>query len=73
MRISVSISTRALSKRDMRLTLQRSDDPNVYQLQDHEGETIIGKFYEEELSAVDKKDDDSTNSRWNAIWNTKTV
>ena len=24
---------------------------------DHEGEPIIGKFYEEELSAVNKKDD----------------
>ena len=32
-------------------------DPNVYELVDHEGEPIIGKFYEEELSAVDKKDD----------------
>ena len=31
-------------------------DPNVYELVDHEGEPIIGKFYEEELSAVDKKD-----------------
>lgn len=29
---------------------------NVYELMDHEGEPIIGKFYEEELSAVDKKD-----------------
>ena len=32
-------------------------DPDVYELVDHEGEPVIGKFYEEELSAVDKKDD----------------
>ena len=32
-------------------------NPNVYEIEDHEGEPIIGKFYEEELSAVDKKDD----------------
>ena len=32
-------------------------DPNMYEMEDHEGEPIIGKFYEEELSAVDKKDD----------------
>ena len=32
-------------------------DPNMYEREDHEGEPIIGKFYEEELSAVDKKDD----------------
>ena len=32
-------------------------DPNMYELQDHESEAIIGKFYESELSAVDKKDD----------------
>ena len=32
-------------------------DPTVYQLEDHEGEPIVGKFYEEELSAVEKKDD----------------
>ena len=31
-------------------------DPTVYELDDHEGEPIIGKFYEEELSAVNKKD-----------------
>ena len=31
--------------------------PNVYELADHEGEPIVGKFYEEELSAVEKKDD----------------
>ena len=31
-------------------------DPNVYELDDHEGEPIIGKFYEEELSAVNKND-----------------
>ena len=32
-------------------------DPNMYALEDHEREPIIGKFYENELSAVDKKDD----------------
>ena len=32
-------------------------DLTVYQLEDHEGDPIIGKFYEEELSAVEKKDD----------------
>ena len=32
-------------------------DPNMYEIEDHEGEPIIGKFYEEELSAVNKKDD----------------
>ena len=32
-------------------------DPNVYELENHEGEPIIGKFYEEELSAVKKMDD----------------
>ena len=31
-------------------------DPTVYEPEDHEGEPIIGKFYEEELSAVNKKD-----------------
>ena len=31
-------------------------DPNMYEIEDYEGEQIIGKFYEEELSAVDKKD-----------------
>ena len=31
-------------------------DPNMYELEDHEQEPIIGKFYESELSAVDKKD-----------------
>ena len=32
--------------------------PNVYELEDPEdGELIIGKFYEEELSAVKKKSD----------------
>ena len=30
-------------------------DPTVYELEDHEGEPIIGKFYEEELSTVNKK------------------
>ena len=34
-------------------------DPDVYDLEDHEGEPIIGKFCEEELSAIDKKDDDA--------------
>ena len=33
------------------------EEPNVYELVDHKGEQIIGKFYEK-LSAVDKKDDD---------------
>ena len=32
-------------------------DPNMYEIEDHEGEPIIRKFYEEELSAVNKKDD----------------
>ena len=32
-------------------------DPTVYEIEDHEGEPIIGKFYEQELSAVNKKDD----------------
>ena len=32
-------------------------NPNMYEIEDHEGEPIIGKFYEEELSAVNKKDD----------------
>ena len=32
-------------------------DPTVYELEDHEDEPIIGKFYEEELSVVNKKDD----------------
>ena len=31
--------------------------PTVYELEDHEKEPIIGKFYEEELSPVEKKDD----------------
>ena len=32
-------------------------DPNMYEIEDSEArEPIIGKFYEEELSAVDKKD-----------------
>ena len=31
-------------------------DPTMYELDDHEGEPIIEKFYEEELSAVNKKD-----------------
>jgi hypothetical protein len=29
----------------------------MYEIESHDGEPIIGKFYEEELSAVDKKDD----------------
>ena len=32
-------------------------DPTVNELEDHEGEPIIRKFYEEELSTVNKKDD----------------
>ena len=32
-------------------------DPTVYEIEDLEGEPFIGKFYEEELSEVDKKDD----------------
>ena len=28
----------------------------MYETEDHEGEPIIGKFYEDELSAVDKED-----------------
>ena len=32
-------------------------DPKVYELEDHGGEPIVRKFYEEELSAVEKKDD----------------
>ena len=32
-------------------------DPNMYKIEDHEGEPIIEKFYEEELSVVNKKDD----------------
>ena len=32
-------------------------DPTVYELEDHKDEPIIGKFYEEELSVVNKKDD----------------
>ena len=31
-------------------------DPTVYEIEDLEGEPIVGKFYEEELSSVDKKD-----------------
>ena len=29
--------------------------PNVYEIEDLEGEQIIGKFYEEELSGVNNK------------------
>ena len=32
-------------------------DPTVYETEDHEGEPIIGKFYEQELSLINKKDD----------------
>ena len=32
-------------------------NPTVYELEDHEGEPIVGKFYEEKLSPVEKKDD----------------
>ena len=31
--------------------------PNVYEIEDFEGEPITGKFYEDELSGVYKKDD----------------
>ena len=31
--------------------------PNVYEIEDLEGEPIVGKFYEEELSGVNKLDD----------------
>ena len=30
-------------------------DPNMYEIEDHEGEPIIGKFYEQELSCVNAK------------------
>ena len=40
-----------------KVTRVHRGDPNVYEVEDHEGESIIEKFYEEELSAVDKKDD----------------
>ena len=33
------------------------EDPTVPEIEDHEGEPIIGKFYEKELSVVNKKDD----------------
>ena len=39
-------------------------DPNVYELEDLDGEPIIGKFYEQELSVVDKKDDSRINWFW---------
>ena len=32
-------------------------DPTVYEIEDLEGEPIMGKFHEEELLGVDKKDD----------------
>ena len=32
-------------------------DPTVYEIEDHEGEPIIEKFYEQELSLINKKDD----------------
>ena len=32
-------------------------DQTVYEIEDLEGEPIIGKFFDEELSEVDKKDD----------------
>ena len=32
-------------------------DPTVYEIEDHEGEPIIGKFYEQESSLINKKDD----------------
>ena len=28
----------------------------MYEVEDHEGEPIMGKFFEDELSAVDQKD-----------------
>ena len=31
-------------------------DPTAYEIEDHEGEPIIGKFYEQELSLINKKD-----------------
>ena len=31
-------------------------DPNIYKIEDHVGEPIIGKFYEEELFGVSKED-----------------
>ena len=31
--------------------------PNVYEIEDLEGEPINGKFYKEELSGVNKRDD----------------
>ena len=31
-------------------------DPNMHEIDDNEGEPIIGKFYKDELSAADKKD-----------------
>ena len=40
-----------------KVTRVLTGDPNVYELEDHEGEPIIGKFYEKKLSAVEKKDD----------------
>ena len=30
-------------------------DPNVYEIEDYEGEPIIGKFHEQKLSGVSKK------------------
>ena len=32
-------------------------DPVTYEIQDHTGEKILGRFYEEELSVIKKKDD----------------
>ena len=32
-------------------------DPNLYELEDLKGEPIIVKFYDKELSGVDKRDD----------------
>ena len=31
------------------------DDPNMYEIEDHEGEPIIGKFYEDELICCGQK------------------
>ena len=44
-------------KKIFKVTRVLRGDPTVYELEDYEGESIVGKFYEEELSAVEKKDD----------------
>lgn len=59
-------STRASLQKAMRLYFNEElfkvakvirGDPNVYEIEDHEGEPIIRNFDKEELLAVDKKDD----------------